>query len=289
MIKFSIIIPLYNKERSIRTALESVLGQHYTNFEVIVVNDGSTDNSLKNAESIVDPRIRLLNKPNGGVSSARNRGIKESTGDWIAFFDADDVLYPNALEEYKFLIEQFPEAKVVSTSVDQTNKKYNSRPNRYLITDYDLAETICTAKTGFAVTNSDCICVRRDCFDHVGLFNENYTHGEDLDMWQRLSRHTPFAKTDIATALYIIGAENNSLEHVTTGKFAPIALLNRPRKEFTTSSVRLRHGCKAFHTIFPQGFIKQPGKSVKLIFRYGDWIFRYACLFARYRFFDKRS
>ena len=145
MIKFSIIIPLYNKERSIRTALESVLGQHYTNFEVIVVNDGSTDNSLKNAESIVDPRIRLLNKPNGGVSSARNRGIKESTGDWIAFFDADDVLYPNALEEYKFLIEQFPEAKVVSTSVDQTNKKYNSRPNRYLITDYDLAETICTA------------------------------------------------------------------------------------------------------------------------------------------------
>lgn len=288
MIKFSIIIPLYNKERSIKTALESVLGQHYTNFEVIVVNDGSTDNSLKEAESVVDPRIRLFNKPNGGVSSARNRGIKESAGDWIAFFDADDVLYPNALEEYKLLIEQFPEAKVVSTSVDQTNKKYDSQPNRYLITDYDLAETICTAKTGFAVTNSDCVCIQRDCFNHVGVFNENYTHGEDLDMWSRLSHYTPFAKSDIATALYIIGAENNSLTHAKTGKFAPIAQIDRPRKEFTTKSARLRHGCKAFHLIFPRGFINQPRQTMTLIFRYGDWILRYAWLFTKCRFFNKQ-
>lgn len=283
MIKFSIIVPLYNKERSIKNALQSILQQQYTNFEVVVVNDGSTDHSLEEACSVKDPRIRIINQSNRGVSSARNRGIKESVGEWIAFLDADDLLYPYALDEYLILIDKFPEAKVVCTSADQTNKRYNSCPKYYLITDYDRAEVISIARSGFAITHTDCICVHRTCFNRVGMFNENYTHGEDLDMWQRLSQCTVIAKSDIATALYVIGAENNSSERIRTGKFAPIALLDRPRKDLTTASSRLRHGCKAFNAIFPRGIINQPGRSIKLFMRYGDWILRYACLFVWYR------
>ena len=107
MIKFSIVIPLYNKASCIKKTLESILKQHYDNFEIIVVDDGSTDDSLQEARAVVDPRIKIVSKSNGGVSSARNRGIKEATGEWIAFFDADDVMYSNALEEYDYLIEHF--------------------------------------------------------------------------------------------------------------------------------------------------------------------------------------
>lgn len=288
MIKFSIVIPLYNKASCIKKTLESILKQHYDNFEIIVVDDGSTDDSLQEARAVVDPRIKIVSKSNGGVSSARNRGIKEATGEWIAFFDADDVMYSNALEEYDYLIEHFSEAKVVTASFDQSNKKYNSCPNRYLVTDYELAETVSIAKTGFAVTCSDCICVHRDCFEWVGMFNENYTHGEDLDMWLRLSKITPFAKSDITVALYIIDAENNSLRNVETGRFAPIARIDRSRKDFTTTSAKLRHGCKAFHFIFPSGFRTQPQKNIRLFFRYGDWILRYACVFIKFRFLYKQ-
>jgi len=88
---FSVVIPLYNKERSVKNTIESVLNQTFQDFEVIVVNDGSTDNSLEVVKSFNDERIRIINQKNSGVSSARNRGIKEAKYEWIAFLDADDL------------------------------------------------------------------------------------------------------------------------------------------------------------------------------------------------------
>lgn len=90
-IAFSIVIPLYNKEKSITTTINSVLNQTCGDFELIIVNDGSTDTSLEIVQSIKDERIRIINQKNGGVSSARNQGIIEAKFDWIAFLDADDL------------------------------------------------------------------------------------------------------------------------------------------------------------------------------------------------------
>ena len=93
----SVVIPLYNKEASIKQALMSVLSQSYQEFEVVIVDDGSTDNSVAKVEEIQDSRIRLIRQENGGPSKARNTGVKNAKGEWILFLDADDELLPNAI------------------------------------------------------------------------------------------------------------------------------------------------------------------------------------------------
>ena len=90
----SVVIPLYNKEKTIARAIHSVLNQTYKHFEVIIVNDGSIDNSLNIVQSIPDHRIKIITKKNGGVSSARNTGIKAATCSCIAFLDSDDMWLP---------------------------------------------------------------------------------------------------------------------------------------------------------------------------------------------------
>lgn len=94
----SIIIPLYNKESSIRNTLDSVLSQSYEDYEIVIVDDGSTDNSVQVVESVSDKRIRLFRKENGGPASARNYGVKMARGNWLLFLDADDTLVMDVLK-----------------------------------------------------------------------------------------------------------------------------------------------------------------------------------------------
>ena len=96
---FSVVIPLYNKQDCIRNTVQSVLNQTFPDFEINIVDDGSTDRSLESARQFDDPRIRVFSKPNGGVSSARNYGIRQSRKKYIAFLDADDLWYPDYLSE----------------------------------------------------------------------------------------------------------------------------------------------------------------------------------------------
>lgn len=95
----SVIIPLYNKEKMISVTIASVLSQVYTDFELIIVNDGSTDNSIDEINKFKDRRIKVVNQQNQGVSAARNKGILEANGEWILFLDADDILEPYCLSE----------------------------------------------------------------------------------------------------------------------------------------------------------------------------------------------
>ena len=109
MALFSVVIPLYNKENHIQKTLNCVLSQSFTNFEIIIINDGSTDNSLKKAEDIKDSRIFLYSIKNQGVSNARNYGIKKANSDYICFLDADDFWYNNHLSvSLKFNTKKLP-------------------------------------------------------------------------------------------------------------------------------------------------------------------------------------
>jgi glycosyltransferase involved in cell wall biosynthesis len=102
----SVIIPCYNAELFIEETVNSILNQTFSDFEIIIVNDGSTDNSVQKIEKFLnDPRIKLINKDNGGVSSARNVGLKLSRGTYIALFDADDIMLDNNLEEKVKILE----------------------------------------------------------------------------------------------------------------------------------------------------------------------------------------
>lgn len=94
----SVVIPLYNKEASIKQSLMSVLSQSCQDFEVVIVDDGSTDNSVAKVEEIQDSRIRLIRQENGGPSKARNTGVKNAKGEWVLFLDADDELLPDAIK-----------------------------------------------------------------------------------------------------------------------------------------------------------------------------------------------
>lgn len=109
----SIIIPLYNKEPIIEQSLQSVLSQDYDDFEVIVVNDGSTDRSAEIVRQINDPHTTLIEQENGGPSKARNTGVKHANGDWILFLDADDELLPGALKQFSLLADKFNHVDII--------------------------------------------------------------------------------------------------------------------------------------------------------------------------------
>lgn len=108
----SVVIPLYNKEAIIKKSLESVLTQDYDDFEVVVVNDGSTDRSAEIVKSISDSRITLIEQKNGGPGKARNTGVKNAKGEWILFLDADDELLPGALKHFNALVLQYPDVDI---------------------------------------------------------------------------------------------------------------------------------------------------------------------------------
>lgn len=130
----SIIIPLYNKEQSIFNTIQSILCQTYKNIDVVVVDDGSTDKSAEIVLSINDDRIKYYYKTNGGVSSARNYGIKLAKGSWVMFLDADDYLYEDALNELIKLCYKFSESEISCGNyvVNFGNKKEIAVKNEFL-------------------------------------------------------------------------------------------------------------------------------------------------------------
>ena len=109
----SVVIPLFNKEKSISDTINSVLRQDFSDFEIVVVDDGSTDGSVAIVEAMNDPRIRLIKQANGGPSKARNIGVKNAKGEWIVLLDADDELMPEALSTFTQLISKHPNVDIV--------------------------------------------------------------------------------------------------------------------------------------------------------------------------------
>ena len=178
----SIVIPLYNKEGCIGKTLGSVLAQSYRDFEVVIVDDGSTDESTRIVSSIPDDRIRLITKENGGPSSARNRGIEVAIGEFIAFIDADDIWSPDYLKEMVDLIESFPNAVIwgfnYSTIQNGQVKELDTKEYRGYVSDkWD-------SFPFFFFTSST--CCRRATLIELGGFDERMVYGEDIDMWFRL-------------------------------------------------------------------------------------------------------
>jgi len=206
-----VVIPLYNKVRHVKRALDSVLAQTYKDFEVVVVNDGSTDGSADVVRRYTDPRIRLVHQDNAGISAARNRGIDEARADLVAFLDADDEWLPRHLETIWRLRTNFPECGAYATAfriVTPRGEKIPpfvgvpASPYEGVIPNY-----FRTVHGDHAVWTS-AVAVPREIFNKCGLFPVGEQRREDLDMWCRIALKYPIAFSTCAGAVYHQDADN---------------------------------------------------------------------------------
>jgi len=178
---FSVVIPLYNKKNYIAATLQSVLAQTFTDFEIIVINDVSTDNSLSMVQAVNDSRIRVVShEKNSGLSASRNTGIKNATADYVAFLDADDLWKPQFLEKIQQLIINYPEADIYGSNYCEVY------PNNVIIkhpTELKTGLIDNFFKSGIHkhIYCYSSISFRKNIFEKVGYFNEEINMGEDID------------------------------------------------------------------------------------------------------------
>ena len=205
---FSVVIPLYNKELSIQNTINSVLQQSFQEFEIVVVNDGSTDASVARVEEIDDSRIRVVHQKNQGVSAARNKGVAEANFSWIAFLDGDDLWETNHLQEVNEMIQLYPHEKVFATSFEYSDNRpmfRHPRESKFFKVDdyfkYALKENMMWTSI---------VVVDKEAFNQAGQFDVNLNRGEDLDLWARIARFNSLVKSSAITGVYRVEAENRS-------------------------------------------------------------------------------
>lgn len=214
--KFSVVIPLYNKARYIGDTLRSVLAQTFTDYEVLVVDDGSRDDSLAAARQVQSDKIRVIPQENQGVSVARNTGIAHARGEYIAFLDADDQWHSNYLETIHRLTEAYPDSGfyVTAYEVDMGDGKVHYSARR-------TPETGCvdsywrTLAGGYDFVWTSATVIRRALLLEAGGFRPGELIGQDLDMWARVARiHPRVAYSAAVCVRYNRGAECNARTRV---------------------------------------------------------------------------
>lgn len=190
--EISIVMPLYNKEQEVTRAIKSVLSQTVTDFELVVINDGSTDKSPGIVKLINDSRIRIIDQPNAGVSAARNKGISEARADLVAFLDADDEWALDFLESIKRLRDNFPSCDVFATNYSflRANNYRRQTIIRGLHSDFKqgiITDYFRVASQSDPLICSSAVAVTKRAIVSVGYFPEGVATGEDLLTWARLA------------------------------------------------------------------------------------------------------
>jgi glycosyltransferase involved in cell wall biosynthesis len=210
----SVVVPLYNKRATIRRSLDSVLGQTFRDFEVIVVDDGSTDGGAEIAEGTGDPRVHVIRQPNRGVSAARNRGIAEATAALVAFLDADDLWAPEFLTAIVELEQTFPGAGMYLSGRRQVNPDGSAIDIWAALPEgrsAGILPSYFAAPAEGGLAHSSCVAVPRSVLAAVGGFREGEHMGEDIDMWVRIAARYPVACQTRVLATYYDGGPERDL------------------------------------------------------------------------------
>jgi len=206
---FSIVIPLYNKENEIVRTLTSVLEQTFQDFEVIIVNDGSNDNSLLKSKSIRDERITIYSIENKGVSYARNLGIEKAKADYIAFLDADDIWYDHHLEDLKKLIRDFPNCGMYCKAYEKdyfgkhtVKAKFNKLPENFrgIVPNYFENSLI------DPIAWTSALAIPKTLLEQKGGFDQNIHSGQDTDLWISIALEEKIAFSSKISSTRIFGA-----------------------------------------------------------------------------------
>ena len=208
--RVSVLIPVYKGEAFIARAIESALSQTHPDVEIIVVNDGSPDNSSRVlAPYLLRPNVRYIEKVNGGVASARNAGLAIATGQYVALLDQDDAWYPDKLARQVAVLNARPDVALVHGDVT-----YIGADNEVLPHDPHFPAKVegrCFNQLFMANPVMACTAIFRRCVvDEVGRFDDGIAFSDDYDLWLRIARHHAIAYIDEPLALYRIHGSNES-------------------------------------------------------------------------------
>lgn len=184
----SVIIPTYNRAWALRAAVDSVLSQDYRDYEVVVVDDGSTDETQQVLAGYEGTRLTVIRQANFGVSAARNRGIRESAGNLIAFLDSDDRWLPGKLSRQIDFFTTHPQALICQTEEIWIRNGTRVNPkNRHQKPSGDIFEP----SLHLCLVSPSAVMMRRRLFDLVGMFDETLPACEDYDLWLRVGCRYP--------------------------------------------------------------------------------------------------
>ncbi len=210
MPKFSVVIAVYNKAKYLKKTLDSVLSQSYTNFEIIIVNDGSTDESESIIKEYADSRISYFKQTNQGAAAARNTAIKHANEPWIALLDADDYWYDKHLEELNRLIEKYPKEQVFTTA-SEVERNGTIFPSHYqLIMDENEQDALLDYfpnSYSSSLLHSSTTVLHKDVFEKVGYYDNNIKSGQDTDLYIRIALKYRVVFSKKITARYILLAD----------------------------------------------------------------------------------
>ena len=196
----SVIIPVYNSEKTIQETLKSVLNQTFSDFEVIVINDGSQDSTLDIISSIQDSRIKVFSYPNAGISASRNRGISQASGEFIAFLDHDDLWTPDKLESQLRALQENPQAAVAYSWTDLIDEASQFiKPYSHLSVTGNVHEKLLVSN--FLKTASNPL-IRKEALIQLGGFDQSICGPEDWDLFLRLAAHYHFVAVPRPQVLY---------------------------------------------------------------------------------------
>ncbi len=200
MSTISVVLPAYNAERTILETIQSVQKQTFSDFEIIVINDGSTDRTLELLDTVEDPRLKVFSYSNGGLPVARNRGISQSTGAFITFLDADDLWTPDKLELQLAALQQNPEAGVAySWTCNMDEKGENFHPGHQVIFEgYVYSKLL----LGNFIASGSNIMIRQKAIASVGEFDPTLRSCEDWDFYLRLAANWHFVVVPKPQILY---------------------------------------------------------------------------------------
>jgi glycosyltransferase involved in cell wall biosynthesis len=217
----SVIVPVYNVEAYLADTIRSVLAQTYTNFEMIIVDDGSTDGSLDIARGFSDPRIKIVRQTNRGLAGARNTGIRNAQGEYLAFLDADDLWLTQKLALHVRHLQQNPQVGVSfcrSSFIDDTGNPLgiNQMPK---LTEITLEHLLCRNPIG----NGSAPVIRREVFaaiefsqnrygsEETFYFDEDFRSSEDIECWVRIMAKTDWQIEGIPETLTLYRVNNQGL------------------------------------------------------------------------------
>ncbi len=234
--KFSVVIPLYNKASYIEGAIRSALAQTFSDFEVIVIDDGSSDGGGEVVAAISDPRIRMVRQDNAGVSVARNRGIEIAKGEWVAFLDADDWHHPRFLEMLVMAQQMHPEVDMVSTTYVSIPDAEGDWPPTWALPpgppEVELIHDLPARWIKAPTVNTSTVAIRTTKLEQMQpCFAPGESFGEDVDLWLRLNETSLIALIHVPLVAYRISMED-SLSSLNTQLAIPPYLLRMKHRRY---------------------------------------------------------